>query len=71
MMVGLASPPLDMPLEADEWLAAQSVVVQRMAARLVAHAAVIAAAAAAVRTLVVLHALTGQCPPPGDAMDPA
>jgi hypothetical protein len=52
-------------------LAARSVAVQRMAARLVAHAAVITAAAAVVRALAVLHALKGQWPPPGDAMDPA
>ena len=51
-------------------VAARSVVVQ-MAARLVAHTAVIAAAAAVVRALVMLHALKGQWPPPGDAMDPA
>ena len=44
-------------------LAARSVAVQRMAARLVAHAAVITAAAAVVRALAVLHALKGQWPP--------
>ena len=36
-----------------------------MAARLVAHVAVIAAGAAVMRALAVLHALKGQCPPAG------